>query len=67
MSTTSGDADDDATVAVILEHLRQAADAHGVHEKEDLGGVYDEQWPEWYAQHMARTLRAAGYRLERTR
>ncbi|WP_285114274.1 hypothetical protein [Leifsonia sp. fls2-241-R2A-40a] len=53
------------TIAVILDHLRQAADAHGIHEKEDLGGVYDEQWPEWYAQHMAETLRAAGYRLER--
>jgi hypothetical protein len=65
MNATTGGAAADETVAVLLEHLRQAAEAHGVHEKEDLGGVYDEQWPEWYAQHMARTLHAAGYRLER--
>ncbi|MDR6973118.1 hypothetical protein [Leifsonia shinshuensis] len=63
-ATTGGKADD--TVAVILDHLRQAADAHGIHEREDLGGVFDEQWPEWYARHMAETLHAAGYRLVRT-
>jgi hypothetical protein len=34
-----------------------------VHEKADLGGVYDEQWPEWYAAHMAKALAAAGLRL----
>jgi hypothetical protein len=58
--------DDNGMTAVLLDHLRQAAAAHGIHEKEDLGGVYDEQWPEWYAAHMTETLRAAGYRLERT-
>lgn len=58
--------DKDDTTAVLLDHLKQAATAHGIHEKEDLGGVYDEQWPEWYAAHMAETLRAAGYRLERS-
>jgi hypothetical protein len=65
MSATTDEPQADDTVAVILDHLRQAAEAHGIHEKEDLGGVYDEQWPEWYAQHMATTLREAGYRLER--
>ncbi|MGO4301273.1 hypothetical protein [Leifsonia sp. RAF41] len=66
MSAATGEPETDDTVTVILDHLRQAAEAHGIHEKQDLGGVYDEQWPEWYAQHMAETLRAAGYRLERT-
>ncbi|MGN6426775.1 MAG: hypothetical protein ACTHMF_08150 [Leifsonia sp.] len=60
------DADDEMT-AVLLDHLRQAAAAHGIHEKEELGGVYDEQWPEWYTQHMVETLTAAGWRLVRAR
>jgi hypothetical protein len=51
---------------VILDALKRAAEAHGVHEANDLGGVYDEQWPEWYAQHMVQTLTAAGYRLVRS-
>ncbi|MDF2575375.1 MAG: hypothetical protein K0S05_2287 [Agromyces sp.] len=48
---------------VILDVLRQAAAAHGVFEAEELGGVFDEQWPEWYAAHMTRTLDELGYRL----
>ncbi len=32
--------------------LREAAAAHGEHEKET--GQYDEEWPTWYAQYMAR-------------
>lgn len=56
----------DELTAVILDHLNQAAAAHGVHEATDLAGVYDEQWPEWYAAHMTRTLTEAGYRLVRT-
>jgi len=31
--------------------LREAAAAHGEHEKET--GKYDEEWPVWYAQYMA--------------
>jgi hypothetical protein len=54
------------TTAIILDHLTQAADAHGVHEAVDLAGVYDKQWPEWYAAHMTQTLSAAGYRLVRS-
>jgi hypothetical protein len=53
------------TTAIILDHLKQAATAHGVHEAADLAGVYDQQWPEWYAAHMTRTLRDAGYLLTR--
>ena len=32
--------------------LSRAAAAHGTHEADDLGGVYDEQWPAWYARFM---------------
>lgn len=48
---------------ILLALLEQAAAAHGVHEQEELGGVYDEAWPEWYAAHMARALAEQGYRL----
>ena len=30
---------------------RRAAGAHGEHEKRN-GGVYDEEWPQWYATYM---------------
>ena len=42
---------------VLLDLLRQAAAAHGIHEQEDLGGVYDEAWPEWYAAYMIAEFR----------
>ncbi|AYG03097.1 hypothetical protein D7I44_05845 [Gryllotalpicola protaetiae] len=48
------------TERLILELLTAAAAAHGVHEKEDLGGVYDEQWPQWYAAHIAASLAERG-------
>jgi hypothetical protein len=48
---------------IILDALKQAAAAHGIHEAEVLGGVFDEQWPEWYAEHMLATFTAAGYSL----
>ncbi|MFF1573607.1 hypothetical protein ACFVWR_12715 [Leifsonia sp. NPDC058292] len=51
---------------VILEALKAAAAAHGVHEAVELKGVYDEQWPEWYAAHMTKTFADAGYRLVRS-
>jgi hypothetical protein len=46
---------------VLLEALKSAAAAHGVHEKEI--GRPDPDWPQWYAEHMTRTLSAAGYHL----
>jgi len=49
------------TTEILLDLLKRAAQAHGVHEKE-LGRP-DPDWPQWYAQHMARTLREAGYRI----
>jgi hypothetical protein len=29
--------------------LREAEMAHGAYETNDLGGVYDDAWPAWYA------------------
>ena len=46
---------------ILLEALKSAAAAHGVHEK--ALGKPDPDWPQWYAEHMTRTLGAAGYHL----
>jgi hypothetical protein len=46
---------------ILLEALRGAAAAHGVHEKE-LGRP-DPDLPQWYAEHMTRALGGARYRL----
>jgi hypothetical protein len=60
MSDTPHDPD---TTAIFLDLLKRAAAAHGIHEKTDLGGVYDDDWPQWYAAHMTRALADAGYRI----
>ena len=44
METTSENA-----VAALL---RDAGTAHGVYEANVLGGVYDEEWPAWYAAYL---------------
>ena len=49
------------TTEILPDALEQAAAAHGVYEDEVLGGVYDAHWPQWYADHMARTLAEAGH------
>ena len=49
------------TTEILLDLLKRAAQAHGVHEKEI--GKPDPDWPQWYAEHMTRTLREAGYRI----
>src|SRR5262249_31161335 len=46
---------------IVLQALKETAAAHGVHEKEL--GKPDPNWPEWYADHMARTLAGAGHYL----
>ena len=51
------------TTEFLVDLLTRTAAAHGVYEAAELDGVYDEQWPEWYAAHMARTLDELGYRL----
>jgi hypothetical protein len=38
----------------LVEALRRATEAHGKHEEEELGGVRDENWPDWYAEYMVR-------------
>ena len=53
---------DDAS-EVIHAALRLAAQAHGDYEATELRGVYDPEWPGWYADHMARSLRDAGYQV----
>lgn len=52
-----------ATTAIFLDLLKQAAAAHGVYEKNELGGKYDDDWPRWYAAHMTDALSALGYDL----
>jgi hypothetical protein len=37
--------------------LREAEAAHGVYEKEELGGVRDEEWAPWYAEFIVKALR----------
>jgi hypothetical protein len=65
MSVDTNDSTPVDVTPVILDALKRAADAHGVHEATELGGVRDEQWPEWYAAHMAKTLEEAGFLLVR--
>jgi hypothetical protein len=51
------------TRKILLDLLERAAKAHGIHEKEL--GKPDPDWPQWYAEHMTRTLREAGYHISR--
>lgn len=50
-----GRVDDSATTFASAQDLasafRRAAEAHGVHEKW-MGGEYDQNWPDWYAEYM---------------
>jgi hypothetical protein len=61
MSDQPGALTPDATLALLLDILTKAAAAHGIHEATDLGGQRDEDWPTWYAAHMAATLASSGY------
>ena len=36
-------------IPAIAALLGEAESAHGVYERGELAGVYDEQWPAWYA------------------
>lgn len=40
----------DLSVEELEELLKAAAKAHGKYEKEQLSGVYDKDWPQWYAE-----------------
>jgi len=67
MSTSNQPQDEPGppTTEIILNLLTSAATAHGVFEAEVLGGVHDVEWPQWYAEHMTRTLAENGYRISR--
>jgi hypothetical protein len=39
----------DDRVAAIAALLSETETAHGAYETAELGGVYDEGWPAWYA------------------
>jgi len=36
-------------IEAIAALLAQAGQAHGVYEATELNGVYDQDWPQWYA------------------
>ncbi|CAN5420109.1 hypothetical protein BH09CHL1_BH09CHL1_36540 [soil metagenome] len=40
------------TEALVERLLRETNAAHGEHETTVLGGVYDEEWPAWYATYL---------------
>ena len=51
----------DDLVDTVAALLRQAEDAHGRYEESELNGVYDDNWPQWYAAYavdhgLAQTL-----------
>jgi hypothetical protein len=59
---------DDRTTAVEAL-LVQTAQAHGVFEESELQGVYDQEWPRWYAtyavEHGMGALIAGGITIDR--
>jgi hypothetical protein len=62
--TTESTATEPNTTELLLDLLKRAAAAHGIHEK--ALGKPDPDWPQWYAAHMTLALRDAGYRIVRT-
>jgi hypothetical protein len=40
------------TIEELAKLLKAAAKAHAKYEKEKLNGVYDKDWPKWYADWM---------------
>ena len=48
---------------MLITALKNAETAHGVYEK--TLGKRDENWPQWYAEHMTKALRGDGYRLSK--
>lgn len=40
------------TQPAIAALLRRAGEAHGEYETRELGGVYDRNWPQWYAHYV---------------
>jgi hypothetical protein len=46
----------DLTKEELTRLLREAEEAHGRYEKEELGGKRDEDWPAWYAEFIVNAL-----------
>jgi hypothetical protein len=40
------------TQHAVVALLSQAGSAHGVYEENELNGVYDQNWPDWYAAYL---------------
>jgi hypothetical protein len=51
---------EDLTQEELARLLREAEEAHGKYEKEELGGVRDEEWASWYAEFIVNALRERG-------
>ena len=60
-----GNPDTAGTIEILRDLMTRAETAHGVYETEVLNGVRDEEWPQWYAEHMARALAERGYQISR--
>jgi hypothetical protein len=43
---------DGERVGQINALLEQAGEAHGRYEAAELNGIYDQEWPRWYAAHV---------------
>ena len=41
-----------STQHAVAALLSQAGSAHGVYEENELNGVYDQNWPDWYAAYL---------------
>jgi hypothetical protein len=52
----------DLTKEELIRLLQEAEKAHGRYEKEELGGVRDEDWAAWYAEFIVNALRDADLR-----
>jgi hypothetical protein len=47
----------DLTKEELTRLLREAEEAHGQYEKEELGGERDAEWAPWYAEFIVNALR----------
>ena len=50
----------DLTKEELTRLLREAEEAHGEYEKEELGGERDADWAGWYAEFIVNALRERG-------
>jgi hypothetical protein len=64
MEATGETTTEPSTTELLRDLLKRAETAHGLHEK--ALGQRDPDWPQWYAEYMASTLREAGYRITRS-